>query len=73
MGPRLTVPCPRCGADAPAGLPRNMILLAVTGVPHSPTRIGRGAFSHVESRCSSAHDVHVYYERLYTSPPDETP
>lgn len=65
MGPRLSVGCPHCGADAPAGLPRNITLLAITGRPYVPEGPGSGTTSHVQSRCPSGHEVHVYYERRF--------
>lgn len=72
MGPRLTVPCPHCGVATPAGLPRNMMLLAIVGRTCSPEELDCDSPFHVESRCPSGHEVHVYYERQYSTPLDDS-
>jgi hypothetical protein len=70
MGPRVTVPCPQCCAVTPAGLPRHITVLALTAVPMPPAELSSNQPCHIEARCPNNHEVHVYYERQFTAPPD---
>lgn len=74
MGPRLTVPCPYCGAVTPAGLSRHMILLAVVG---RPVRRKHSAVIHRLTSNPGIHRVtrstsNVYYERRCVTQPDDS-
>ncbi|MDX1747334.1 MAG: hypothetical protein R3324_15465, partial [Halobacteriales archaeon] len=68
---RLTVPCPQCGAQAPAGIPRHVTLLAIMPRTAEMTEFDWERPSHVAARCPANHDVHVYYQRTFA--PDSLP
>jgi len=69
-GPRLTVPCPRCDAVTPAGVPRHATLLVISETERTPDELGVDDPSHVESRCPAGHEVHVYYHRRFAESAD---
>ncbi|MFB6155294.1 MAG: hypothetical protein ABEJ22_05315 [Haloferacaceae archaeon] len=69
-GPRLDVPCPRCAAPAPAGVPRHATILSISERERTAADLGAADPWHVESRCPAGHDVHVYYTRRFTDPAD---
>ena len=69
-GPRLDVPCPRCGAVTPAGVPRHATVVAISETEQTPNELNVDDPWHVESRCDSGHEVHVYYARHFSTPPE---
>ena len=68
-GPRLDVPCPRCDAVTPAGVPRHSTVVAICEHECTARELGVDDPWHVESRCPAGHEVHGYYDRHFTEPP----